>query len=349
MRVHFFQTNGMMLESDILFAAIERLERLTHAKIEVSAQQIVINDHLWDALMVIHFGTTKLQFKIEVKESVLPSNLVRLVDVLKQEDTLLIANYISNPAKEILEKQSINYLDTSGNCLIKKNDFYWHIKGHGRIKKNAEKVKHRAFQKNGIKLIYALLLDEELLNKRYREIANVADIAVSTVGDILTDLQASKFLVKENENKMMLINKAELLSQWITAFNRNLKPKLTRGRYRLRTQIWSQMDLGDQSFWGGEPAADLLTNYLYPGKFTIFSNLDRKRLITELQLLPDEDKGEVTVCSVFWPLENKKFVFSELKTVHPLLVYADLIGSGNDRNFETANKIYERYLQNIID
>ncbi len=338
-----------MLESDILFTAIENLENLTHAQIEIIAPQGNSNGHSWDAFLNIQAGTTKIRLKVEVKENVLPSNLNRFADILKEVDTLLVANYISNPAKEILKKQGINYLDTSGNCLIRRSGIYWYFRGHVRMQKNAEKLKHRAFQKNGIKLIYALLLDEELLNKRYREIATVADIAVSTVGDIFTDLQASKFLVKVNEKKMNLVNKADLLDQWITAFNRNLKPKLIRGRYKLPTQIWSQIDLGDQSFWGGEPAADLLTNYLYPGKFTIFSNLDRKRLITELQLLPDDDKGEVTVCSVFWPLENKKFVLSELKTVHPLLVYADLIGSGNDRNFETANKIYERYIKNIID
>ena len=337
-----------MTESDILHTAIENLEKLTRAQIEIAAP-LNSKGHDWDSQIYIKTGANRSSFKVEVKENVLPSGLLRWIDKLNEEDALLVAKYISNPAKELLEKQGINYLDTSGNCFIRNgNGIFWHIKGHGEIVKSGV-IKHRAFQKNGIKLIYALLLNESLLNKRYRDIAAVADISVSTVGDILTDLQAANFLVKVNEKKMALINKAELLSQWVTAFNQKLKPKLVRGRFRLRTQIWSQMEIGDQSFWGGEPAADLLTNYLYPGKFTIFSNLDRKRLITELQLLPDDDKGEVTVCSVFWPLENKNFVFSELKTVHPLLVYAELIGSGNDRNFETANKIYEQYIKNIIN
>lgn len=337
-----------MLESDILYTAIEYLEKLTHAQIEIVTPESH-NGHHWDALLDIRAGTTKSRFKVEVKENVLPSTLPRWVDRLKEAQTLLVAKYISNPAKELLEKQGINYLDTSGNCFIRNdNGIFWHIKGHGRMAKNGE-IKHRAFQKNGIKLIYALLLNEDLLNERYREIASVADIAISTIGDILTDLQAAKFLVKMNEKHMALVNKAELLEQWVMAFNQNLKPKLVRGRYRLGKQNWKQLDLGNLSFWGGEPAADLLTSFLYPGAWTLYSNLDRKSLIKDLQLLPDEEEGHVTVYSLFWKVENKDFVLPELKTVHPLLIYADLIGSGNDRNFETAKKIYERHLKSLID
>lgn len=337
-----------MTESDILYTAIENLENLTYSKIKIAAP-LNSNGYEWDAQLYIRTGINESTFKVEVKENVLPSSLPRWIDRLQEPETLLVAKYISNPAKRLLEKQGINYLDISGNCFIR-NDrgIFLQIKGQSEPKKNRE-IKHRAFQKNGIKLIYALLLNEELLNERLREIASVAGISVSTVGDILTDLQAGKFLVKVNEKKMALVNKAELLSQWVTAFNQQLKIKLVRGRFRLRTQIWSNLEIGDQSYWGGEPAADLLTNYLHPANFTIYSNLDRKRLITELQLLPDDDKGEVTVCSVFWPLENKNFVFPETKTVHPLLVYADLIGSGNDRNFETAKKVYEQYLKNLVD
>ena len=336
-----------MTESDILYTAIENLEKLTHTQIEIALPSNS-NVHDWDAQLNIIVGANKSSFKVEVKENVLPSGLLRWVNRLSEAQTLLVAKYISNPAKELLEKQGINYLDTSGNCFIRNdNGIFWHIKGQGDVAKNGE-IKHRAFQKNGIKLIYALLLNEELLNKPYREIASVAKISISTVRDILTDLQAMKFLVRINEKKMALINKPELLSQWVTAFSQKLKPKLLRGRFRLRTQIWSQMEIGDQSFWGGEPAADLLTNYLTPGAWTLYSNLDRRSLIQDLQLIPDEDKGNVTVYTPFWNVENKDFALSESKTVHPLLVYADLIGSGNDRNFETAVKIYEQYVKNLI-
>jgi hypothetical protein len=338
-----------MSESDILYTAVEHLEKLTRTRIDVQEPATLPNGHPWDALLNIHTGTKDFAFKVEIKGSVLPSNLPRLTEVLNRVDALLVANYISNPAKELLEKQGVNYLEASGDCWIRRDDIYWYFKGQSKTLKNTHKVKHKAFQKNGIKLVFALLLDASLLNKPYREIAVTANISASTVGDILTDLIASKFLLKITKNEMKLINKPELLEHWVNAYNQKLKPKIIRGQYRFRAGEWPHTNLGDQSFWGAEPAADLLTNFLHPGKYTIFSNIDRRRLMADLQLLPDQDKGDVTVCSIFWPLENKKYIFPEFKTVHPLLVYADLLGSGIDRNFETAKRIYELYLKNIIE
>jgi hypothetical protein len=169
-----------MTESDILYTAVENLEELTPMQIEI-VTPLNPNGH-WDVQLHIRTGTSKSCFKVEVKENVLPSSLPRWVDRLHKSGTLLIAKYISNPAKELLEKQGINYLDISGNCFIRNGggNIFLHIKGQRETAKNGE-IKHRAFQKNGIKLIYALLLNEELLNKTHREISSVAGISSSTV------------------------------------------------------------------------------------------------------------------------------------------------------------------------
>jgi hypothetical protein len=56
--------------------------------------------------------------------------------------------------------------------------------------------------------------------------------------------------------------------------------------------------------------------------------------------VPDDD-GKIEVYQRFWTIgENGQ------QTVPSLLVYADLIYSGDPRNLETAQRIYERYLQN---
>jgi hypothetical protein len=336
-----------MQESEILHIAAENLERLTKAKVNID-QLDFFDGKNRDGKLEIGTGVASVEFKVEVKREVLPANIARWAEKLKAPDTLLVARYISNPAKDLLEQQGINYLDTAGNCHIRnEKGIFWHIKGQAIGAKEGE-TKHRAFNKNGIKLVYALLLNEGLLNEPYRTIADAANIAASTVGDILADLQASKFLLQVNDHQMKLSNKAELLGQWVTAFNQKLKPKLVRGRYRLPVENWQQLDLGSSTFWGGEPAADLLTRYLQPGAWTLYTDLDRKALIKDLHLLPDA-KGNVEVCSPFWKTGNTDHVSPYQRTVHPLLVYAELIGSGNDRNFETAQKIYVQYLQDIIE
>ena len=336
-----------MLETDILHVALEHLKGMVQAEIDIT-ETSGVNGHHWDAEIDIAAGAAKGHFKVEVKGSVLPANLARWAEKLQAADTMLVAKYISNPAKALLEQQGINYLDMAGNCFIRNDQgIFWHVKGQIAPMYNGD-TKHRAFNKNGIKLIYALLLNESLLNEPYRVIAEAANIAASTVGDILNDLQAGKFLVLLNQQQMKLVHKPELLSQWVTAFNQKLRPKLSRGKYRLPFENWKQLDLGSFALWGGEPAADLLTHYLSPGAWTLYTDLDRKALIRDLQLVPDA-KGNLEVCSLFWKIENLGYAMPERKTVHPLLVYAELIGTGNDRNFETARKIYVQYLQDIIE
>ncbi len=341
-----------MKEAEILQTAIVNLEKMTGAAVAIRSGGL-FNGHRWDALLHVQAGLATGDFLTEVKASILPASLAQLADKLKAEKGLLVARYISGPAKALLESQGINYLDIAGNCFIR-NDrgIFWLIRGQSPPEE-AKAIKHEAFNKNGIKLLYTLLLREDWVNESYRFMAEKAGIAASTVGDILNDLKTAKFLVQVNERKLALANKPELLSQWVAAFNKKLKPKLGSGRFRFAKntawQDWKHADLGNKAYWGGEPAADLLTNYLQPGTWTIYTHLDRRALVKDLQLIPDPRQGNVEVFSPFWNETEEAFINPTMKTVSPLLVYADLIGSGNDRNFETATKIYEQYLKDIIE
>lgn len=337
-----------MVESEVLQNAVENLEKLTNAVVETDDRAFP-NGRNWDGAIRISIGAAIFRFKVAIKENVLPSSLTRLTNKLSDKESILIAKYISSNARELLEQRQINYLDVAGNCHIRHDKgLFWHIKGQSGLEAGGE-IKHRAFHKNGIKLIGALLLNNSLLNEPYRAIAQAANISVGTVGDILNDLQASGFLLQVNDRQMTLYDKPKLLEQWVMAYNQRLKPKLWKGKYRFGNQNLQALDTGHVAFWGGESAAALLTGHLQPGSLTLYTDLDRKSLIKDFKLAPDPMQGNVEVYSLFWKAEYEAFVLPELKTVHPLLVYADLIGSGNDRNFETAQKIYEQYLKNIIE
>jgi hypothetical protein len=340
-----------MSETDILYRALENLERLVKFDFKLDYYNHS-NGHAWDAALDVQSGAVVGHFEVVVKNNVYPSNLVRVIDQFKNSESLLVAKYISTPGKELLERQGINYLDIAGNCFIKNDKgLFWHVKGQG-APTEVKEVKHKAFNKNGIKLVYALLLENDLLNESYRVMADVAGISISTMGDILNDLRESKLLFQVNKRQLMFANKSDLLSRWITDYHQKLKQKLFRGKYLFtkdyQWQNWKQLDLGSTAFWGGEPAAELLSHFLQPSVWTIYTDLDRRSLIQDLRLVPAKD-GNVEIYSPFWKLENRTFVNPELKTVHPLLAYAELIGSGNDRNFEAAQKLYAQHLQSIIE
>ena len=96
-------------------------------------------------------------------------------------------------------------------------------------------------------------------------------------------------------------------------------------------------------FWGGEPAGAILTDYLKPEKFCIYTSLHSQELLKDYKLAPSE-VGNVEINELFFKPE----IFNCEKTVPPLLVYADLLLSGDNRNPETADLIYEKYLSNKV-
>jgi len=331
-----------MLESEILYNAVENLKK----SIKLPVYLLDSNQKSVDAILNIGSeGKYLVEVKREVHKSNLPNILAQLSSL--RDLSLLVAKTISKSTKEILFRKNISYLDMAGNCFIQNEDGLY-IQIDGRKNTVTSKRKHKAFNKNGIKLIYALLLNEGLINQTYSQMAKAADISKSTIGSILDDLQERDFLLKINTTKRKLSNKEGLLSEWVNSYNEKLKPTLIRGRFRLlpnQLQKWKQLDLGEDIFWGGESAADILTNYLSPGEWSIYSNLGKNLLLKKLGLVPDPKSGNVIVYSIFWNTKSD-ISFTEInsKIVNPLLVYADLLATNDSRNFETANKIYEQYL-----
>jgi len=97
--------------------------------------------------------------------------------------------------------------------------------------------------------------------------------------------------------------------------------------------------------WGGESGAALLTNYLNPEKYTLFTNRPKQDLIKDYRLIPNED-GEIIVYSPFWKQGscNDEYQDSDI-AAHPLLIYAELLYSNSDRNLETAKIIFDEYIE----
>jgi hypothetical protein len=87
-----------------------------------------------------------------------------------------------------------------------------------------------------------------------------------------------------------------------------------------------------------------LTQYLKPERITIYAGERIQELILRNKLRKDPH-GDVEIVKRFCTLDPKE---TWRETVHPLLVYADLIATANDRNIETARMIYDRELARLI-
>lgn len=161
---------------------------------------------------------------------------------------------------------------------------------------------------------------------------------------IMKELIDLNFILKTKQTKK-LKNTKELLNRWITAYHDVLRPRLLKKQMRFINQDsythWKEINLNKINgavYWGGEPAANLLTGYLHPGTFTIYTD-QNWHSFKEIELVPAET-GNVEVLEMFWNKET-------YNGVPPVLIYADLMSSRSDRNLETANIINANELQYI--
>lgn len=334
----------MRRNSDFIYDAIVHLEQLTNTNIGVESSR-----KEYDAVITI----IGVPYIVIVKSEVKTSNKSIVLTQVKELGTnsknpiIIIAKYIANDMAIELREKGINYLDIAGNSFIKHKNVLISITGQ-KIQKISKTNQSRAFQEAGIKLIFNLLRSPESLQTSYRELAEKTDISIGSVSNVMNELEELNFLLK-TDKKRVLKNTKELLSRWVVAYNDVLKPRLLKKRVRFSNRNdyknWSKLSLislDNINLWGGEPGAALMTEQLKPSLFIIFTNGNWQEVAKVLKLIPDEE-GEIEIYYMFWKGEK-----NQEKLIAPaLLIYADLITSGYDRNTQIAQNILSNELQHI--
>jgi hypothetical protein len=274
---------------------------------------------------------------VEIKTEIRPHQVHQIERYNHEcENFLLIANQIFPRVKEELRQKGIAYLEVNGNIFLKKKNIYLFVDTQKTINRGKEKS-NRAFTKTGLKVLFYLLQHKEHINLTQRELAEKAGVGLGNIPQVLEGLKNAGYLLPLNNKEYIWEKRKELIERWITEYGTLLKPKLRKEKYTFRGQ-WQEINLNNNlTVWGGEPAADLHTNHLRPEKFLIYTHENRMDLIKKYRLIPDNN-GEIEVLEMFWQQVEEK-------TAPTILVYADLILEGGKRNKETAEKIYNEYIQ----
>jgi hypothetical protein len=266
---------------------------------------------------------------------------------------ILVTDYINPKLAQKLQNNDIQFMDACGNAFIKATQLYIFIKGNKRKEaaELAEDRMTRAFNTTGLKVTYILLRDPALADATYREIAEQADVALGTVGWVMTDLKDAGFLVHRGKHRI-LRNYQKLLQRWVEMYPEKLKPKMLVGRFLAeRTDWWKEFPVNRfDACWGGEIAAATLTHYLKPEIATIYAKdtAHLHELLREARLrkLDERTTGpgmQTHIYTAFWKGND-----DDTGLVDPVLIYADLMATGDARNREVALDIYDKYLAERI-
>lgn len=257
----------------------------------------------------------------------------------KYGNLLVVADTIYPNIAAQLKQYGICYIDTNGNIFLKNSGIYILIESKEPVKPKPTKP-GRAFGKAGLTFIYHLLTHQSFLGKTLREKADICGTSVGNIHYIQNDLLNQNLLKVKKKGEYFIPDRQRLIDEWVSYYGTKLKPDSFVGAFRFKEKDWDAVKLDPtHERWGGEPAAYLITGYLKPEAFTIYSTRTRAELIRSYNLIPDE-KGQVSVYNRFW-----KGWSNEESTVHPLLVYADLILTGHPRTVELAKMIFDGFLK----
>lgn len=319
------------MEKEVIHIALENLHLI--AGIEAFWQERGPLDGMVDFTI---YGQ-KFTFVVEIKRELRTHQLKQIEEYFHlHPHFMLVAKRIFPKVKEELRQKEIPYLEANGNVFLKKEKIFLFVDTQKPL--DIEKNKgNRAFTKTGLKVLFYMLQHKDAVNLTQRELAEKAQVGLGNIPQVIDGLKETGYLIPLNNKTYVWENKKELLERWVAAYATVLRPKLVRERYALKGQWQELMFDNHKTVWGGEPAADILTNHLRPEKFLIYTKEGRMDLIRNYRLMPDKN-GEIEVLEMYWKQEKGK-------TAPPILIYADLMLEGGKRNKETADKIYNAYIE----
>jgi hypothetical protein len=302
-----------------------------------------------DAVVQIHAPENKpKKFYVEIKGLITKDTIGHVAGQIRRlgNPGILVTRHVTLTMAERMKELNLAFIDTAGNAYINTPPLFVYIIGQKKKDIPEGGKTTRAFKPTGIKVVFALLCLPELVKAPYRDIARAAGVALGTVGWVMNDLKKMNYLKDRGKHGRKLFNVDKLIDTWIHAYARELRPKLYIGRYGATNKEWWEKAAWRKTgnFLGGEPAAARLTKYLKPETITVYGSEDTNRFLLKNHLIKDP-QGKVEIFKTFW---NFDYPWNDVELAPPLLIYADLIATADDRNIETARIIYDEYINRFI-
>lgn len=292
-----------------------------------------------DTLVTVRGAGTALSLPVEITRSLNNANLGPTVARVRKRGHLglLVAPHINRNLAERLRDLNIAFMDAAGNLFIDVPPLLLYVVGQPLLHRQTSPVS--AFNPMGLQVIFTLLSMPEHISKPYRDIANAAGVSLGTVGKTIPALERSGFIGAKGDHGKTLLKTGELTHRWAQDYAERLRPRLVLGRFSPVDPDWRHA-AGQDHFLGGETAAAYLTDYLKPTTYSVFLKGELKDFVLANKLRKDP-QGSVECLQAFWRF---RYPWEHEHLAPPLLIYADLLATGDGRNIETAEIIHERFL-----
>ncbi len=267
--------------------------------------------------------------------------------------TILFADFVNPVMAEKLRRRSISFVDCVGNIFIKDlsvkdKKFNFYVKGKKLSRVRTKRVRGRAFNSAGLKLIFAIFNRPQFLHASYREISNKVNIALGSVGPVIDDLYASGYILDDGERH--LVNKKRLFERWVDGYLEKLRPKQILACYTSDDENWwkTARPADFQGLWGGEVAIAKPTPFLMPESISLYFSSDtRHKDFAKHYGLRRDDEGEICIYKSFW---SPIYAGDEnIDGLSPMIIYADIVDSINPGSWDVAKTFYGEAVKHLLN
>lgn len=252
---------------------------------------------------------------------------------VSQHPILFVLGYTSPSIMQVLSNMGISVIDYAGNCMIKHGFLCINVSGQKNTYKNDTKT--HALSVGAMKLIFRFLSDKSFVGMPYRVIASETGQSLGSIKNTIEEMTNRHFVMYTDKGRR-LINEEKLLELWVQTYNDSIRPKLMLRKMSFSSDEmrhnWQKMILPEGMSWGGDCGANLIDGYLIPGSFEIYTSKPSSMLMATGRVIPNEN-GDIILYQKFW-----KDAFDN-KVAPKLIIYADLMNSGDSRQIEAAQRL----------
>jgi hypothetical protein len=337
---------------------LQRLEQLPFVtSARVAGRTPSFAGHRLDALIELTLtdGVESLSLPAEVKRTHLTREVAERLVHLGQEvpGLLILAPSVGRLLGDLFTAHGINYVDLAGNCYLKLRDqFVASVRGQ-RLERTP--LIDKGLRAPAYRALLALLADPSLIGQSARTIALASGgLSPQTASDLRGRLSTMGMLVtSKGALRWAPGGRKGALDLFLGGYSTVLMPALALGRFRSREEDPTALEsvLGPRLTalgpwrWGGGAAAMRLTGYFRGDRTLVYVEAGSDSVPgRQLPLVPDPN-GKVMLARSPGPLA---FQGPDPESVHPVLVYADLLAETDERSRDAAGEVYRRHLATLI-
>ena len=235
----------------------------------------------------------------------------------------------------------IDYLDLAGNAFIRFGDVYVDVQGRSLDSRRAVNESRHApvnlFSARRSQVTFALLVWPELFDLPIRITSEAAGVSIGLAFQTSQLLRESGYIVGDASPR--LVRRSDLIDKWTDAYTNGPRRKLVLGRYRGDKPDVRSIDPAGSFLISGECAVPSL---LRPTTLTLYASELDPRLISAHRWRRD-GQPNIEILKKFWK-DPRQILHEQRDLDHDsverrvplLLVYADLMASGDGRQREAA-------------